>query len=44
MKLTFKDWLKNEEATSTACVATFARPIGGMVRRVPKEKDHKKKK
>jgi len=38
MKLDFKTWLadreKNESATSTACIAGFARPvIPGMVRR-----------
>jgi len=39
IKLDFKDWLsqreKNENATSTACIAGFARPvIPGLVRRM----------
>jgi len=41
MKLNFKDWLldrektENENATSTACVAHFSRPvIPGLVRRM----------
>ena len=36
--MNFKDWLKNEEGTSTACVASFARPIMPIVRRTPKKK------
>jgi len=36
--LSFKEWLKNEEGTSTACVAGFARPIMQPVRRSPKKK------
>lgn len=33
MMLDFKDWLMKEEGTSTACVASFARPVMGVVRR-----------
>ena len=48
MKLNFKDWLIGEEGTSTACVASFSRPIMGMVRRTGAKpilnKDDKKKK
>jgi hypothetical protein len=49
--LNFKDWMVQEDGTSTACVATFSRPIMGMVRRTPpdeialkhkKHKHHKK--
>ena len=37
-ELDFKGWFK-ENATSTACVANFARPVGPMVRReFPKKK------
>lgn len=48
ISLNFKDWMMQEDGTSTACVATFARPVMGMVRRTsPDEivfKKHKKHK
>jgi hypothetical protein len=45
MILDFKNWLVKENGTSTACVATFAQPVIGMVRRsTPKDDDKKKKK
>ena len=31
--LEFKQWLVSETGTSTADVATFAQPVGGMVKR-----------
>lgn len=44
MKLNFKTWL-NENGTTTACIASFARPIGGMIaRQFPTEEKPKKKK
>jgi len=45
MDLDFKTWLNKvqENGTSTACVAAFARPIMPMVRRNPTHKKKKKK-
>ncbi len=28
----FKEWFLNEDGTSTACVATFMRPVSDIVR------------
>lgn len=42
----FKVWLNqkmNEEGTSTASIAIFARPVG-MVRRIPQDKKKKENK
>ena len=44
MILNFKDWLVKENGTSTACVASFARPVMGMVRRTSVEPLLNKKK
>ncbi len=51
MILDFKNWLMQETGTSTACVAHFARPVMGIVRRnaaqlepIGFEKKRKKKK
>lgn len=48
MELSFKKWLIDEEGTSTACIANFARPVMGMVSRnfpdmMTKKKKKKKK-
>lgn len=43
MMLNFKDWLK-ESATTTACVANFARPVGGMIKPKPVDVVGEKKK
>lgn len=43
--MTFKEWLKlKEDGTSTASVAVFARPLVGVVRRIPKKKTFDSKK
>ena len=44
--LNFKNWIKNEIATSTSCIAMFARPILPVITRIavkPKSKKKKKK-
>ncbi len=48
-ELNFKNWLMQEDGTSTACIAGFARPVMGMVSRkfpdeITTEKKHKKHK
>lgn len=50
INLNFKDWMMQEDGTSSACVAGFARPVMGMVTRkypdeiTTKHKKHKKHK
>jgi hypothetical protein len=46
MELDFKTWLNKvqETGTSTACIATFARPVMPIVRRDGTHEETKKKK